>query len=465
MTLRTWQINALDTYIDWEMSRGSRKAFTAAVTMGAGKTRYGVEIASWLLLNKRFQQVIIGVPSLQIANQWKLEAARYSTPFVPLTYSWIYRNQDEFERMVSGSKTMLIADEVHHAGEHKSWGEMLRQRAQKAGRYLLLTGTPFRDDECKLPFVRYVKHELQPDYTYSYADALRDGYVRPLHFTPYNGTGSWTLNEALKNGTFGGARKPDDLQRLLNVSIETKSNFMKRMIQDAHWRLDSLRKTTMPDAGGIIICRDQEHARQMKRLVQALTHSNPVLAISDDPNSDEHITRFRDNADMWLIVVGKGKEGLDIPRLSVGVWATNVTRRLTFLQFIGRVIRQRVMGAREDAYVFMPAHPALVGYAYDVEKMVTHHIEEKAVVEGVEQALREKQSGGIIPISADAEPQQPIVIQRPSTDLETLIQIQQMAAAGIADIARGLPSGDVMQKISALLMVNSPSPTTSPTAP
>lgn len=37
-------------------------------------------------------------------------------------------------------------------------------------------------------------------------------------------------------------------------------------------------------------------------------------------------------------------EGVDIPRLRVGIYATNITKELTFRQIIGRVVR------RQDEY-------------------------------------------------------------------------------------------------------------------
>lgn len=438
--LRRWQIEAFDTLTDWEDSRGKRKAFTAAVTMGAGKTRFGMQVANYYLEHPRLriQQAIVAVPSHQIAQQWLQEANEQGVAIQVFTYHWIFNNQDAFERLFN-EKTAFLCDEIHHAGEHKSWGEMLRVRAKNAARYIMLTGTPFRDDECKLPYVRYVKHELQPDYMYSYGDALADGYVRPLTFIPYDAEGQWNINDALAHGTFGDEYKPAEIQRLLNTVIATNTAFMATMINNAHQRLMAARNG-MPDAGGIVICRDQEHARQMKRLVQKITHTNPILAISDDKNSDKHLQGFKEGTDHWLIVVGKGKEGLDIPRLRVGVWATNVTRRLTFLQFIGRVVRQRGNG-HEPAYIYLPAHPSLIQYAYEVDKMVTHTLEEQTIEEA-QRVVQQRQSATPVftPISADGAAQAPIIVNDLQTQLKTLATIQNLAANVLANTALGIPT-------------------------
>ena len=52
-------------------------------------------------------------------------------------------------------KTLVILDEVHHAGDALSWGEGVREAFQPAHRRLALTGTPFRSDINPIPFVTY----------------------------------------------------------------------------------------------------------------------------------------------------------------------------------------------------------------------------------------------------------------------------------------------------------------------
>ena len=56
-------------------------------------------------------------------------------------------------------KTLVILDEIHHAGDALSWGEGVREAFDPATRRLALTGTPFRSDINPIPFVTYAPGE------------------------------------------------------------------------------------------------------------------------------------------------------------------------------------------------------------------------------------------------------------------------------------------------------------------
>jgi superfamily II DNA or RNA helicase len=63
-------------------------------------------------------------------------------------------------------------------------------------------------------------------------------------------------------------------------------------------------------------------------------------------------------------------EGVDIPRLAVGVYATSVSTPLFFAQAVGRFVRARRRG--ETASVFVPSIPLLLGYAAELEAERDH---------------------------------------------------------------------------------------------
>jgi hypothetical protein len=58
-------------------------------------------------------------------------------------------------------------------------------------------------------------------------------------------------------------------------------------------------------------------------------------------------------------------EGVDVPRLAVGVYATTTATPLYFAQAIGRFVRARRRG--ETASVFLPSVPNLLGFATEME--------------------------------------------------------------------------------------------------
>ena len=63
-------------------------------------------------------------------------------------------------------------------------------------------------------------------------------------------------------------------------------------------------------------------------------------------------------------------EGVDVPRLAVGVYATSVSTALFFAQAIGRFVRVRRRG--ETASVFLPSVPVLLGFAAELEAERDH---------------------------------------------------------------------------------------------
>jgi superfamily II DNA or RNA helicase len=58
-------------------------------------------------------------------------------------------------------------------------------------------------------------------------------------------------------------------------------------------------------------------------------------------------------------------EGVDVPRLAVGVYATTTSTPLFFAQAVGRFVRARARG--ETASVFLPSVPTLLGHASELE--------------------------------------------------------------------------------------------------
>src|SRR5690625_7333865 len=68
-----------------------------------------------------------------------------------------------------------------------------------------------------------------------------------------------------------------------------------------------------------------------------------------------------------MVAVRMVSEGVDVPRLAVGVYATSASTPLFFAQAIGRFVRSRMPG--ETASVFLPSVPRLLGLAENMEKI------------------------------------------------------------------------------------------------
>ena len=72
----------------------------------------------------------------------------------------------------------------------------------------------------------------------------------------------------------------------------------------------------------------------------------------------------------WLVAVRMVSEGVDVPRLAVGVYATSASTPLFFAQAIGRFVRSRRPG--ETASIFLPSVPNLLQLASELEEQRNH---------------------------------------------------------------------------------------------
>ena len=110
-------------------------------------------------------------------------------------------------------------------------------------------------------------------------------------------------------------------------------------------------------------------ARTNRPTACAKNSAVPTL-VAYTPTASRKIGAFATSGDRWLVAVRMVSEGVDIPRLAVGVFATSVSTALFFAQAVGRFVRARRRG--ETASVFLPSVPVLLGYAAELEAERDH---------------------------------------------------------------------------------------------
>ena len=387
-SLRTWQRRALTKYLS-----AAPRDFLAVATPGAGKTTFGLRIATELLTDRTVDQVTVVAPTEHLKHQWAAAAARAgialdsrfsnstgqtSSDFqgVVVTYAQVAAHPARHRVRTENRRTLVILDEIHHGGDAKSWGDAIREAFSDATRRLALTGTPFRSDDSPIPFINY---EPEPgggarsvaDYVYGYSDALADGVVRPVVFLAYSGEASWRNNAGEEfTARLGEPLSAEHTARAWRTALDPHGDWIPAVLQAAHTRLRQLRKSGMPDAGGLVIASDQTVARDYAELLQAITGKAPAVVLSDDPKSSSRIAEFGDSDDEWMVAVRMVSEGVDVPRLAVGVYATSASTPLYFAQAIGRFVRSRRPG--ENASVFLPSVPVLLQLASQLEAQRDH---------------------------------------------------------------------------------------------
>ncbi|MGP3970267.1 DEAD/DEAH box helicase [Streptomyces sp. 6N223] len=378
--LRAWQQAALEAYL----ARHPRD-FLAVATPGAGKTTFALTLASWLLHHHVVQQVTVVAPTEHLKHQWAEAGARIGIRLDPeysagplgrsyhgvaLTYAGVGVRPMLHRNRCEQRKTLVILDEIHHAGDSRSWGEACLEAFEPAARRLALTGTPFRSDTNPIPFVSYAEgadgiRRSVADYTYGYGNALSDGVVRPVIFLSYSGNMRWRTKAGDEVAAkLGEPMTKDATSQAWRTALDPGGEWIPAVLDAADRRLTEVRRS-IHDAGGLIIATDQDSARAYAKLMERISGERPTVVLSDDGGASERIDAFRHSEGRWLVAVRMVSEGVDVPRLAVGVYATTIATPLFFAQAVGRFVRSRRRG--ETASVFLPTIPALLGFAHELE--------------------------------------------------------------------------------------------------
>ena len=421
LRLRRWQRDALEGF----EAAGSRD-FLAVATPGAGKTTFALTAALRDLAEHAHRRVIVVAPTQHLKHQWAEAAASFGLHLEPewssrepvptdmhglvVTYQQVAADP----RALRGpaDDAFVVLDEVHHAGSDRAWGEGIFEAFELAARRLSLSGTPFRSDQNPIPFVEYAFDEAVADHVYGYGAALADGgVVRPVFFPRINGQMEWSTPE----GTVVTATFDDRLDRTLSsqrlrTALSLDGEWLPTVLDQAHGELVRLREE-QPEAAGLAIAMDVDHARGIADLMRRRLGIDPVVATSDDPLASEVISDFTSGRDPWIVAIRMVSEGVDIPRLRVGVYATNTVTELFFRQAVGRLVRWTRGMRRQKAFMFIPDDPRLRIYAAQIREERTHSLR------------RREEEGEQLPVELDTVPQ----------DEEQLSLFQAISATALHD--------------------------------
>jgi superfamily II DNA or RNA helicase len=358
--------------------------------------------------------VTIVTPTEHLKYQWAQAAARFGIAIdssysnaqgpvgadfhgVAVTYAQVAAHPALHRQRTEGRRTLVIFDEIHHAADALSWGDAVKESFDPARRRLGLTGTPFRSDANPIPFVTYVPEadgtkRSASDYVYGYGPALADGVVRPVIFLAYSGEMHWRTRAGDEiTATLGTPMTKDQIAQAWRTALDPTGEWIRRVLEAADKRLTEMRRD-MPDAGGLVIASDHESARAYAGHLRRISGERPVIVLSDDPTASKRIGKFAASTDRWMVAVRMVSEGVDVPRLCVGVYATSVSTPLFFAQAVGRFVRARRRG--ETASVFVPSIPTLLGFAAELEAERDHvvSVTQRSAEDELEEAQRTRKT-------------------------------------------------------------------------
>lgn len=390
--LRPWQKAALDSF--WASPRPD---FLAVATPGAGKTTFALTAARQALAaaDGGGGRLVVVAPTQHLKVQWARNAAAFDLHLEPFwsasdgrlppdmhgivtTYQQVSTSARALRQIAGGA--FVIFDELHHAGDDRAWGDGIQHAFEVASRRLALSGTPFRSDTVAIPFVRYSSEVAQPDFEYGYGEALESGgVVRPVFFPRIDGEMEWVAPD----GSLQAAAFADPLDRAragqrLRTALSLDGEWLPAVLRQAQDQLEAIRAVT-PDAAGLVIATDQDHARGIGIMLRERFGVRATVVTSDDPSASARIAAFAAGDDPWIVAVRMVSEGVDIPRLHVGVYATTTTTELFFRQAVGRIVRWTRGQRRQRAYLFIPDEARLRALAFGIAEQRRHSLARDAV--------------------------------------------------------------------------------------
>jgi superfamily II DNA or RNA helicase len=401
--LRRWQADAIQIVLQTIL----HGPVLIEACPGAGKTHFGLEVAYRLVAEGHISRVLIVVPTIGIADGWQTSASRGSSrsPSLPLhglrdwrpvnpigdawlgaitTYQSLFASTDMFLAHATdpGHRTLVIFDEVHHAGAAAAWGQSAQEAfATNATALLSLTGTPFRTDRDPIVFVPSEGGSARPHYRYSYDQAIQDRSCRPVQFVETRGETNFRTEDGRVHTVSFDDHTLTDIgqRRRLRSALEWvgPASVADKMLRDANSYLIALRKGGDEDAGGLVVCVNCDHAAAVAAYMStSIVGHRPVVACSrlhdlNDPQPANAIGRFGSSHEPWLVAVNMVSEGIDIPRLRVVVYLTNRMTLLAFRQIVGRVVRTDLSNTDDHGRVYLPGDARLL----EMAKQVTDEVD------------------------------------------------------------------------------------------
>jgi superfamily II DNA or RNA helicase len=417
--LRHWQEQALDKILP----RILNDPVLIEACPGAGKTRLALEVAHHLIKAGEISRVLVVVHTIGIADGWLLAASKREpdNPTLPLvstrgaiwrptraipdnavgavlSYQSLARMTDTFLAHATDisiekkgrtttnvhHNTLVIFDEVHHVATDKTWGLAAQTAFAQGARCILsMSGTPFRTDAKKIAFVPHTGGAAKPLYRYTYGHALRDKppACRRVQFLTTQGSTTFRNEDGTEHtldfndpdvSTLGKKRR-----LLTALDCIGDGTITDQLIHKANDWLIDIRDNGDPDAAGLVVCYDCDHAERIAKRLEKITGIKPMKAWSKDTNPDDQnaadvIRQFKAHhaSKRWLVAVNMISEGIDIRRLRAVVYLTNTKTKLAFRQIVGRVMRIDPNDPTNIGRIYMPADPDLISMAERIRREV-----------------------------------------------------------------------------------------------
>jgi len=408
---RGWQLLALEK-IKTAFQQSLAKILIAACP-GAGKTWLGFFASRAALDDGGCGSALIICPTVNVKEQWAStfnaggirtasdisnltirERRSFGEELLgefqgfAITYAQLALDSDLWAEWVHRNNAFVIADEVHHADDEEKFGVALARVAEAARLKLALSGTPFNTKGAALAMCECREEtdsegrrvmRAMPLYEYSYLAAIQEDHCRPVEFIARDGIAQRSWRNLLDGKTWcevidlSKKRTSDMLGPLLRID----GAFLPQMLREGLEELIGIRSED-PRAAMLIVAIDKAHGEQIRDWIEEQKHGikgcerlNVQAIFNDTTAAHARINQLQNDSTDVIVTVRMISEGVDVPRLRVGVYATDTKTRMFFTQFVGRFVRseRRLEGKGQFAKIVIPAHIELLRFAREIERM------------------------------------------------------------------------------------------------
>ena len=401
---RDWQVEFLQTAL-FLKNKGQSDCILVACP-GAGKTKAVLHLYNTLKARGDIDRLIFITYTEYLKHQVAEAGHQMGINLNPLFHSGTgalgpfegivvtYAGLSHVKGVIRGdiaeeNRCMFVVDEIHHAGEEQCWAKDLEEATANREFLVGTSGTLWREDNKRIPFVLYERDEvsglymIKCDYQYPYHKAVTDGICREIAWSYYDGSMTWEEDGVEFEASFKDALLVKQQINRMRTALQPHLPLLRDVFRKDWERLHRTRQN-YPRAGWLIVASRVASAHVIAEVIQDITGRKPVVAVSWTADGQEaskardEIERFRNSDDPIIISVKMVSEGVDIDRLTDLTFATNAKTALTFTQLIGRVVRVNEEEADgQIAHVTIPNAEPYVTYAKEIDQEIARAVEEE----------------------------------------------------------------------------------------
>ena len=302
--LRPWQKAAFDAFV-----AADAPDFLAVATPGAGKTTFALAAARYEL-GRRPTRLIVVAPTAHLKLQWANAAHGVGLHLDP---AWSPaerpgqrppRRRDDVPAGGLGSTGAARPGgrRVRHPRRdpprrrRAGVGRLDPRRVRRRRPSALAVGhaVPLRHLADPVRRLRARRGPARLRRTATATPSSDGRVVRPVYFPRVGGDMEWVAPDGQEiAASFDDALDAARSAQRLRTALSLDGQWLPTVLRSAHERLHRDPQRRQPDAGGLVIATDQDHARGIAEMIRvAASASSAVVVTSDDPTASARIARF-----------------------------------------------------------------------------------------------------------------------------------------------------------------------------